>query len=96
MKLLALALLAVSVLPAQKLTAPDDVRQRVDKVFARYQRTDGPGCAVGASLDGASVLSAAYGVADLEHDVALRADSIFEAGSVSKQFTAAAVLLLSQ
>ncbi|MEO8371779.1 MAG: serine hydrolase domain-containing protein [Candidatus Solibacter sp.] len=96
MKLLALALLAISCLPAQKLTAPADARQRVDKIFARYQRTDGPGCAVGATLDGASVLSAAYGMADLEHDVALRADSIFEAGSVSKQFTAAAVLLLAQ
>ena len=35
-------------------------------------------------------------MADLEHDVALRPDSIFEAGSVSKQFTAAAVLLLAQ
>ena len=35
-------------------------------------------------------------MADLEHDVALRPDSIFEAGSVTKQFTAAAVLLLAQ
>ena len=96
MKLLALALFAVSLLPAQKLIPPSGLRERVDKVFARFQRTDGPGCAVGASLDGASVLSAAYGMADLEHDVPLRADSIFEAGSVSKQFTAAAVLLLAQ
>jgi len=96
MKLVALALLAASLLPAQKLIPPADARQRVDKIFARYQRTDGPGCAVSASLDGASMLSAAYGMADLEHDVVLRADSIFEAGSVSKQFTAAAVLLLAQ
>jgi CubicO group peptidase (beta-lactamase class C family) len=35
-------------------------------------------------------------MADLEYDVALRPDSIFEAGSVSKQFTAAAVLSLAQ
>ncbi len=40
------------------------------------------------------VLERAYGMADLEHDVANRPDTIFEAGSVSKQFTAAAVLLL--
>jgi CubicO group peptidase (beta-lactamase class C family) len=41
------------------------------------------------------VLTAAYGVADLEHDVPIRPDTIFEAGSVSKQFTAMAVLLLA-
>ena len=35
-------------------------------------------------------------MADLEHDVPNRPDTIFEAGSVSKQFTAAAVLLLAR
>jgi CubicO group peptidase (beta-lactamase class C family) len=35
-------------------------------------------------------------MADLEHDVPISPDSIFEAGSVSKQFTAAAVLLLAR
>ena len=35
-------------------------------------------------------------MADLEHDVANTPDTIFEAGSVSKQFTAAAVLLLAK
>ena len=37
-----------------------------------------------------------YGMADLEHDVPIGADTIFEAGSVSKQFTATAVLLLAR
>jgi CubicO group peptidase (beta-lactamase class C family) len=93
---LALALLFVASVPAQKLTAPADARQQVDRIFSRFNRNSGPGCAVAASLDGTAALSAAYGMADLEHDVPLRPDSIFEAGSVSKQFTAAAVLLLAQ
>lgn len=38
----------------------------------------------------------AYGLADLEHSVAITPQTIFEAGSVSKQFTAAAVLLLAK
>ena len=42
------------------------------------------------------MLESAYGMADLEHGVANRPDTIFEAGSVSKQFTAAAVLLLAE
>jgi len=68
---------------------------RVDAVFSRWNTTT-PGCAVGASVRGAAVLERAYGMADLEHGVANTPDTIFEAGSVSKQFTAAAVLLLSR
>ena len=51
---------------------------------------------MGVSLRGTPVLARAYGMADLEHDVPNTPDTIFEAGSVSKQFTAAAVLLLAR
>jgi CubicO group peptidase (beta-lactamase class C family) len=67
----------------------------VDRVFARWKQ-DTPGCAVGVAVGGASVLQKAYGMADLEHDVRNMPETIFEAGSVAKQFTAAAVLLLSK
>jgi CubicO group peptidase (beta-lactamase class C family) len=67
----------------------------VDALFARWtSRT--PGCAVGVARDGGVVLEKAYGMADLEHDAKNRTSTIFEAGSVSKQFTAAAVLLLAR
>jgi CubicO group peptidase (beta-lactamase class C family) len=66
----------------------------IDAVFARWTPTT-PGCAVGIAQDGKITLTRAYGSADLEHDVAIQPDTIFEAGSVSKQFTAAAVLLLA-
>ena len=55
-----------------------------------------PGCAVGVSANGEIVLERAYGMADLEHGVPNAPDTIFEAGSVSKQFTAMAVLLLAK
>jgi CubicO group peptidase (beta-lactamase class C family) len=80
---------------AQTLTPPPDAAARVAQVFSRFDTTSTPGCAVGVSLNDAPVLTAAYGVADLEHDVPIRPDTIFEAGSVSKQFTAMAVLLLA-
>ena len=57
--------------------------QAVDKAFAAWTRTT-PGCAVGVSENGRAVLEKAYGMADLEHDVANGAGTIFEAGSVSK------------
>src|SRR5438093_4270483 len=66
---------------------------QVDRIFSKWT-TSTPGCAVGVAVDGKPALAKAYGMADLEHDVKNTADTIFEAGSVSKQFTAAAVLLL--
>lgn len=85
---LGLAVGAQSVPPAHDLSA------QVDQVFARWT-TATPGCAVGVGVGGRSVLTKAYGMADLEHDVPIGPETIFEAGSVSKQFTAAAVLLLA-
>lgn len=89
------ALLA-AVCAAQSLTPPPDSRAKVDKIFARFAGGSGPGCAVGASLGGSPVLAASYGMADLEHKVAITPETVFEPGSVTKQFTAAAVLLLAQ
>ena len=84
---------AQSALP---LSAPKDAPEQVSKIFAAFDHTDTPGCAVGVSVAGDEVLHAAYGMADLEHRIRLAPDSVFEAGSVSKQFTAAAVLLLAE
>ena len=72
-----------------------EVEAKVDRVFEKWSATT-PGCAVGVASGGTPVLSKAYGMADLEHDVKNTPETIFEAGSVSKQFTAAAVLLLAR
>jgi CubicO group peptidase (beta-lactamase class C family) len=71
------------------------VESKVDAVFARWSSAT-PGCVVGVASDGKPVLAKGYGMADLEHDVPISPDSILEVGSVSKQFTAAAVLLLAR
>ena len=55
-----------------------------------------PGAPSACRPSGRILLEKAYGMADLEHGVPNRPDTIFEAGSVSKQFTAAAVLLLAR
>jgi CubicO group peptidase (beta-lactamase class C family) len=75
--------------------AQASLEARIDKLFARFTAAT-PGCAVGVSSGGTVVLEKAYGMADLERDAANLPDTIFEAGSVSKQFTAAAVLLLAR
>jgi CubicO group peptidase (beta-lactamase class C family) len=72
-----------------------DTIARVDSIFSRFTLAT-PGCAVGVSRHGRTVLARAYGVSNLEYDVPLTTESIIEAGSVAKQFTAAAILLLAQ
>src|SRR6476620_7609225 len=78
--------------PAQTVAAPETT---VDQIFSKWSSAT-PGCAVGVAVAGKPVLLKAYGMADLEHDVRNTPETIFEAGSVSKQFTAMAVLLLAK
>jgi len=66
----------------------------LDPIFAGYSQAT-PGCAVGIKAGDAAPVFSAYGSADLEHAVPITPDTVFEAGSVSKQFTAAAILLLA-
>ena len=68
---------------------------KIDALFSAWTSST-PGCAVGVGANGQIVLQKAYGMADLEHGVPNTPDTIFEAGSVSKQFTAAAILLLAR
>jgi CubicO group peptidase (beta-lactamase class C family) len=75
--------------------APPDASMRVDEIFAPWSSVTSAGCAVGVEENGLIVLERAYGMADLEHDVPNTPGSIFEGGSLSKQFTAAAVVLLA-
>lgn len=55
-----------------------------------------PGCAAAVSLNGNVVFEKAFGLADMEHNVPNTTQTIFESGSVAKQFTAAALVLLQQ
>jgi CubicO group peptidase (beta-lactamase class C family) len=65
----------------------------VDAVFAQWDRADSPGCALGVYAGGRTVYARGYGTADLEHGSPITPDSVFYAGSVSKQFTAMAAAL---
>jgi CubicO group peptidase (beta-lactamase class C family) len=74
----------------------ENVWSRVDAVFAAYDKPDSPGCAVGVVRDGKFVYARGYGMANLEYAIPLSAQSVFDIGSTSKQFTATSILLLQQ
>jgi CubicO group peptidase (beta-lactamase class C family) len=83
---------------AQRTSLGDDADRRagIDAIFAEYDKTTSPGCAVGVYQNGSIVFRRAYGMANLDHDVRLTPASVFHVASVSKQFTATAILLLAQ
>jgi CubicO group peptidase (beta-lactamase class C family) len=85
------ALLVVAPLRAQD-SAPDKT-SAIDKIFSWVQ-PGMPGCVAAASQHGKRVLNRAWGLADLERNVPLSTDSMFDAASIRKQFVAAAILLL--
>lgn len=77
--------------------APEaELIRRVDSVFAPWSRTTTPGCAVGVDRGGMPLLRRAYGMSNLEAGTPWTVGTISESGSVAKQFTAGAIVLLAR
>ena len=92
---IAFATAAIAVVPAPVLTQVDSsIQSRVDDIFSQWDSEMSPGCSVGVTQNGETLFERAYGMADLEWDIPNTPETIFEGGSVSKQFAAAAVVLL--
>ncbi|MCG6955138.1 MAG: beta-lactamase family protein, partial [Gemmatimonadetes bacterium] len=68
----------------------------MDSIFRTYDSTHSPGCALGVIRDGDFIYRRGYGMANLELGVPNTPESVFRTGSVSKQFTAAAILILAR
>lgn len=79
--------------PAQAFQLDPAEKARVDQVFDEFNRTTGPGCAVGVVQNGRLVFERGYGMGSLDHGIPLTGASVFYLASVSKQFAAAAVLI---
>src|SRR5687767_508055 len=69
---------------------------KVDQIFAQWDKPDTPGCAVAVMRAGQIVHKRGYGVANLELAVPITTSSVFNAGSIAKQFTAMSILILAQ
>jgi CubicO group peptidase (beta-lactamase class C family) len=67
-----------------------------DKALSAIYPADRPGATAIVIQDGKVLLRKAYGMANLELGVPMAPDMVFELGSVTKQFTAASILLLQE
>ncbi|USI26756.1 serine hydrolase domain-containing protein [Alteromonas macleodii] len=71
------------------------LEKRMDAIAEKSITPDGPGCSIGIIQNEQFIFKKSYGLANLEHQIPLNSQSVFRMASVSKQFTAFAVLLLA-
>jgi CubicO group peptidase (beta-lactamase class C family) len=69
---------------------------KVDRLFAKWDKSDSPGAAVVVLKNGKIVHQQGYGMANLEYGVPITPATIFDVASVSKQFTAMAIAILAK
>jgi len=74
----------------------DQKTNDVDKLFAQWDKTTTPGCALAIIKDGEIIYKRGYGMAKLEDKIVMTTSKIFDIGSVSKQFTAACIAILAE
>ncbi|MBK7596936.1 MAG: beta-lactamase family protein [Gemmatimonadetes bacterium] len=74
----------------------DPAPASIDSIFARYDHTNTPGCALGVFRDDRIVYARGYGMADLNQRVPIGPQTVFYIASTSKQFTAMSVALLAE
>ena len=72
------------------------IHDLVDKIFERYTVPGSPGCAVAVVQDGEITYKQGYGLANLELEVPILPSTVFNIGSMAKQFTAFAIALLEE
>lgn len=87
-----LALLVPSTASAQR---PQSLQAWLDNTFRSWTDPRSPGCAAGITHQGKWLAKGAYGAADLDRRTRITSRTLFYVASVSKQFTAAALLRLA-
>lgn len=92
-KLILIALLCFAALPHQ---FADAQQEPFDAIMKAAFQDDKPGAAAIVVKDGKTIYKAARGMADLELNVPLKVDMVFRIGSITKQFTAAAIMILAE
>lgn len=75
---------------------PDSISRKIDQLFSKWNNDNTPGCVVGIVKDDKLVFSKGYGMANLEYNIPNSPATIFDMASVSKQFTAYAIVLLER
>ncbi|MEP7323056.1 MAG: serine hydrolase domain-containing protein [Saprospiraceae bacterium] len=75
---------------------PDSTIKKIDLLFKKWDTNNSPGCSIGIIRNDSLLFAKGYGMANLEYSIPIKPETIFHMASVSKQFTAYAVVLLAK
>jgi len=73
-----------------------EIEKQIDEILEKQFQPILPGCAAIVVKDGKTIYQKAFGMANLELNVKLKPEHIFRIGSITKQFTACAILKLAE
>lgn len=91
-----LIILILSSTSLAQVTGSADATTKIDKLFAQWDKTDSPGCALAVIKDGQTIYRRGYGMANLDSGIPITFQTVFNVGSISKQFTAMSIILLAR
>ena len=76
------------------LSQAQSLESKIDKILRTQFKTNETGVSALVAKDGNVIYRKAFGKADLELDVDMTSKNVFEVGSITKQFTSVAILML--
>lgn len=75
---------------------PDSTKTKIDKLFAKWDTKDSPGCVIGIVRNDSLIYAKGFGMANLEYGIPNSPATIYHIASVSKQFTTYCIVLLAR
>ena len=85
-----------SISPLLAQNKPENLELKIDSLFSYYNEQESPGIAIGIMLNDELLLAKGYGLANLDDRIPISSKTLFNIGSVSKQFTAFAIAQLEK
>lgn len=92
-----LSVLLIITVCAIALSEPNpDASSKIDALFSRWTKENMPGAAVGVIENGKILHSKGYGLSNIKTKTPITPETVFDLGSVSKQFTSVAAMILAE
>jgi len=73
-----------------------NLESKIDAILSSTYKLNEPGISILIAKDGEPIYKKAFGIANMELDIPLKTDNVFQIGSITKQFTAIAILILEE